>query len=248
MRTVIVTGATRGIGSATALELARRGWWVLATGRDAEEGADVEKWMQDVGTGRFVAVDLLEERAPEQVTAAALEATGRIDGLVNNAGVIHPAPLDELDMDVYDRLMRLNVRAAVALGKEVVPPMRRQGGGAIVNVSSEAGLVGFPGQVAYNISKAALVMLTKSIAADYASDGIRALTVAPGTTRTPLVDALIANAPDPGEQEAALTRIRPQQRLGTPEEVAAVIAFAMSDDAAFMTGTELVCDGGKTAV
>ncbi len=117
----------------------------------------------------------------------------------------------------------------------------------IVNVSSEAGLVAVPGQVSYNVTKAGLVMLTRCIAVDHASDGIRAVSICPGTTRTPLVDDAISRAADPAAHEARLASSRPAQRLGTPGEIAAAIVFAASDEASFMTGTEIVVDGGYTA-
>jgi hypothetical protein len=126
--------------------------------------------------------------------------------------------------------------------------MRRGGGGVIVNVSSEAGLVAIGGQALYNVSKAALVMLTKSIAVDHAADRIRAVTVCPGTTRTPLVERAIGSSPEPQETERALEASRPAGRLGDPGEVASAIVYAVSEGAAFMTGTEIVVDGGYTAV
>jgi NAD(P)-dependent dehydrogenase (short-subunit alcohol dehydrogenase family) len=125
--------------------------------------------------------------------------------------------------------------------------MRTAGGGVIVNVSSEAGLVAVPGQVAYNVTKAGLVMLTRCIAVDHAEDGVRAVTICPGTTRTPLVDEAINRAADPAAHERRLAQSRPAQRLGTPGEIAAAIAFAVSEEASFMTGTEIVVDGGYTA-
>jgi NAD(P)-dependent dehydrogenase (short-subunit alcohol dehydrogenase family) len=120
-------------------------------------------------------------------------------------------------------------------------------GGVVINVASEAGLVAVPGQVAYNVTKAALIMLTRSIAVDYAKDGIRAVSVCPGTTRTPLVDAAIAAAADPAAHERTLAERRPLGRLGTVEEIATAIVYAASPEAGFMTGSELVIDGGYTA-
>jgi NAD(P)-dependent dehydrogenase (short-subunit alcohol dehydrogenase family) len=120
-------------------------------------------------------------------------------------------------------------------------------GGVVINVASEAGLVAVPGQVAYNVTKAGLIMLTRSIAVDHAADGIRAVSVCPGTTRTPLVDAAIAAAADPAAHERTLEQTRPLGRLGTVEEIAAAIVYAASPEAGFMTGSELVIDGGYTA-
>ena len=126
--------------------------------------------------------------------------------------------------------------------------MLAQGSGIIVNIASEAGLVAIPGQAAYNISKAGLIMLTRSITADYAARGIRAVSICPGTTRTALVDEAIASAPDPDAYEHALAFGRPAHRLGRPEEIAAAVVYAASDDASYLNGTELVIDGGYTVV
>jgi NAD(P)-dependent dehydrogenase (short-subunit alcohol dehydrogenase family) len=126
--------------------------------------------------------------------------------------------------------------------------MGAAGGGVVVNVSSEAGIAAVPEQVAYNVSKAALLMLTQSIAVDYADDGIRAVSICPGTTRTALVEEAIASAADPQAHESWLASARPAKRLGRPEEIAAAIVFAASDDAGYMTGSHLVIDGGYTAV
>jgi NAD(P)-dependent dehydrogenase (short-subunit alcohol dehydrogenase family) len=142
----------------------------------------------------------------------------------------------------------VNLRAAIRLSGLAVNYMRAGGGGVIVNVSSEAGLVAVPGQVAYNVTKAGLVMLTRCIAVDHAADGVRAVSVCPGTTRTPLVDAAIERAADPAAHERRLAETRPARRLGTPEEIAAAIVFAASEEASFMTGTEIVVDGGYTAI
>jgi NAD(P)-dependent dehydrogenase (short-subunit alcohol dehydrogenase family) len=144
--------------------------------------------------------------------------------------------------------MAVNLRGAVLLARAAVPAMRASGGGVIVNVSSEAGLVAVPGQVAYNVSKAGLLMLTRSIAVDHARDGIRAVSVCPGTTRTPLVERAIQSAPDPRAHEQWLASSRPVGRLGIPEEIAAAIVFVAGDQASFMTGSEIVVDGGYTAV
>ena len=144
--------------------------------------------------------------------------------------------------------MATNLRAAFMLARAAIPRLRDAGGGVVVNVASEAGLVAVPNQVAYNVSKAALVMLTKSIAADHAVDGIRAVSVCPGTTRTPLVEEAIHAAADPAAHEEWLASSRPARRVGPPEAIAAAIVVAAGDAAAYMTGCELVVDGGYTAV
>jgi NAD(P)-dependent dehydrogenase (short-subunit alcohol dehydrogenase family) len=125
--------------------------------------------------------------------------------------------------------------------------MRARGGGTIVNIGSEAGVVAVRGQVVYNVSKAAIAMLTRSIAVDHAGDGIRAITISPGTTRTPLVAQAIASAPDPEAHERMLAESRPAKRLGRPEEIAAAVAFVAGGEVDYMTGAQILIDGGYTA-
>ena len=248
MKTAIVTGATSGIGRAATLALGDAGWWVMAGGRKPERGAEVAAELGKRAGGEFVAADLTSDGVAERLVGRAVEATGRLDLVVYSAGVHFLADVEETDVGDYDQLMATNLRGAVLLARAAVPAMRASGGGVIVNVSSEAGIVAVPGQVAYNVSKAGLLMLTRSIAVDYAKDGIRAVSVCPGTTRTPLVEQAIRSAPDPEAHERWLASSRPAGRLGTPEEIAAAIVFVASDQASFMTGSEIVVDGGYTAV
>jgi NAD(P)-dependent dehydrogenase (short-subunit alcohol dehydrogenase family) len=248
MKTALVTGATSGIGRAAALALGDAGWWVLAGGRDPERGAEVAAELAKRAGGEFVAAELADDGAAERLVDRAVDATGRLDLVVYSAGTHFLAVVEDTDAGEYDRLMAVNLRGAVLLARAAVPAMRASGGGVIVNISSEAGLVAVPGQVAYNISKAGLLMLTRSIAVDHAGDGIRAVSVCPGTTRTPLVERAIQSAPDPEAHERWLASSRPAGRLGVPEEIAATIVFAASDQASFITGSEIVVDGGYTAV
>ena len=244
----LVTGATSGIGRAAALALADAGWWVVASGRDAGRGHDIGQLLRQREAGVFAPCDLAEPGAAQELVDAAAAQRGRLDALINNAGVHFLATADATEPEQYAELMDVNVRAAFDLCRAAIPVMRDAGSGVIVNVSSEAGLVAVPGQVAYNMSKAALVMLTKSLAADHAADGIRAVSVCPGTTRTPLVEQAIAATPDPAAHERRLSSTRPARRLGRVEEIAAAIVFCCSDEVAFMTGSEVVVDGGYTAV
>jgi len=243
--TVLVTGATSGIGEAAALALAEDGWWVAASGRDPERGGDVARRLGDRGT--FVAADLTEEGAPDRLVADVVATRGGLRALVNNAAIYDRATLAELPTEQLDAILAADLRAPILLARAAVREMVARGGGVIVNVSSEAGIAAVPGQVAYNVAKAGLNMLTRSIAVDHAQDGVRAVSVCPGTTRTPLVEAAIAAASDPAAHERSLAEGRPAGRLGRVEEIAAAIRFAVSEEAAFMTGTELVIDGGYTA-
>jgi NAD(P)-dependent dehydrogenase (short-subunit alcohol dehydrogenase family) len=246
VKAALVTGATSGIGRAAAEALSAAGWWVLVAGRDEERARDTVAAL--AGPGTYVVADLADDAAPERLVEATLAEGGGLDLLVNNAALYTQGTVADLDDGDLDTLLAVNLRAAIRLAGLAVRHMRQSGGGVIVNVASEAGLVAVPGQVAYNVTKAGLVMLSRSIAVDHAVEGIRAVSVCPGTTRTPLVDEAIARADDPAAHERQLATSRPAQRLGTPGEIAAAIVFAASEQASFMTGTEIVVDGGYTAV
>ena len=245
MKAALVTGATSGIGRAAAEALSAAGWWVMVAGRDESRARETVAAL--AGPGGHVVADLADDDAPARLVEATVSEAGRLDALVNNAALYAQGDVAELEDSDLDTLLAVNLRAAIRLAGLAVRQLRQNGGGVIVNVSSEAGLVAVPGQVAYNVTKAGLVMLTRCIAVDHAADGVRAVSVCPGTTRTPLVDAAIQRAADPAAHERRLADSRPAQRLGTPGEIAAAIAFAASEEASFMTGTEIVVDGGYTA-
>jgi NAD(P)-dependent dehydrogenase (short-subunit alcohol dehydrogenase family) len=246
VKVALVTGATSGIGRAAAEALSAAGWWVMVAGRDERRALETVEALS--GPGGHVIADLAEDDAPRQLIGATLDRAGRLDALVNNAALYAQANVAELADEDLDTLLSVNLRAAIRLAGDAVRHLRSGGGGVIVNVSSEAGLVAVPGQVAYNVTKAGLLMLTRCIAVDHAADGVRAVSVCPGTTRTPLVDAAIERAADPAAHERMLAETRPARRLGTPGEIAAAIVFAASEEASFMTGTEIVVDGGYTAI
>jgi NAD(P)-dependent dehydrogenase (short-subunit alcohol dehydrogenase family) len=245
VKAALVTGATSGIGRAASEALSQAGWWVMVAGRDESRAQETVAAL--TGPGGHVTADLADDAAPQQLVDATLEQAGRLDALVNNAGLHTQGTVADVDDHDLDTLLAVNLRAAIRLAGAAVRHMRTAEGGVIVNVSSEAGLVAVPGQVAYNVTKAGLVMLTRCIAVDHAADGVRAVSVCPGTTRTPLVDAAIERAADPAAHEQRLAQSRPANRLGTPGEIAAAIVFAASEEASFMTGTEIVVDGGYTA-
>lgn len=247
MPTAIVTGATKGIGDSTARVLSRDGFWVLAVGRDEAAGAELERDLQAGAGGRFITADLLDDDVATRIVGTMVEEQGRLDLLVNNAGINEPATVENTTAELFDRTIGVNLRAATLLAAAAVPAMRNSGGGTVVNVSSEAGILAFPGLAPYNISKAGMVMLTRAIVADHSVDGIRAVTVCPGTTSTPMVEALIDNAPDPAAMKAGLED-RPAARLADPMEIAEAIAFVASDRSKYLTGSELVIDGGRTVV
>ncbi len=172
---------------------------------------------------------------------------GRLDILVNNAGIYYQADVVDTPSDVWDNILAVNLSGAFLCTKYAVPVMIRGGGGVVINIASEAGLVGIKGQVAYNVSKGGMIALTRSCAVDLAERGIRVNCVCPGTSDTPLVREAINRAPDPVAARRALEEIRPLNRLGKPEEIAAAILYLASSEAGYATGAILSVDGGYTA-
>ncbi len=183
----------------------------------------------------------------EAAVARTVERWGRLDVLVNNAGIYARGDVLTTSRERWDEIMAVNVTGAFLCAKYAVPHMIERGGGSIVNVSSEAGLVGIANQTAYNVSKAALIALTRSMALDFAAHNIRVNCVCPGTTLTPLVESAVAREAEPEQALTRLGDVRPLKRLGKPEEIAAAILLLAADEAAYATGAVLAVDGGYTA-
>jgi len=244
---MIVTGATSGIGRAAAGMLAGHGWYVVASGLEDELGEAVTAELRAAGSGEFIPSNLTLAGAPERLIATVVERHGRLDGLVNDAGIYRLGDTVETSIEEWDAVVGLNLRAAFLMCRAAIPHMVATGGGVIVNVASEAGISAFPHQVAYNVSKAGMLMLTRSIAVDHAAQKVRAVSVCPGTTMTPMVAEAIRSAPNPQELERRFASVRPANRLGTMEEIATAIVFAASPSVQYMTGNEIVIDGGFTA-
>lgn len=237
--TALITGATSGIGRATAVLLASRGMHVLVHGRDAARGdAVVERIRADGGKADFLACDLADAEAVRDLARQA----GRVDVLVNNAATMFPGgPTASATADGIDLMHAINVRAPFLLVTELAPAMAARGEGAIVNVLSMAARFGLTGMACYGASKAALGLLTKSWAAEFGPSGVRVNAVSPGPTRTEGTAVF-----GPGLDELASPA--PAGRVAAPEEIAASIAFLAGPEASFVQGVVLDVDGGRVAV
>ncbi len=235
-KTALVTGATSGIGKAAALKLAEHGATVLVHGRDAGRGVGVVGQIELTGGhARFVGADLSD---PADVTRLAVEV-GQVDILVNNAGSSWFGPSSELNVATYDRLFDGNVRSAYLLTAALAPAMARNGGGSVINVGSMVGSIGLSGGAAYSATKAALVAMTRSWAAEYGAEGVRVNAVAPGPVFT---EGAIP------ERTTALGSTTLLNRAARPEEIAETIAFLASRRADYITGATIAVDGGRAAI
>jgi NAD(P)-dependent dehydrogenase (short-subunit alcohol dehydrogenase family) len=241
-RVVIVTGGTAGIGEATVDHCASLGARVIFTGRNAARGTEVAARTRS----RFIRSDVREKGAAEAIVRDVLSGEGRIDVLVNNAGVLFLGKAEECTDEEWEETIATNVTGVFRMSRAVVPVMRRQGGGAIVNVASDWALVAAQSAVAYGTSKGAIAQLTRSMAVDHACDRIRVNAVCPGDTET---EMLMRGATGKAREKIAARHgaAIPLGRMGQPQEVAKLIAFLASDDAAFITGALMAIDGGNSA-
>jgi len=245
-KVAIVTGAAHGMGESEALIFAREGATVVVADLDQAAGEQVAaKITGNGGTARFARLDVADEGQWEAVVRDTVAAYGRLDILVNNAGISGSSGSDVTSTPLWDSIMDVNAKGVFLGMKHAVPAMRRSGGGAIVNISSISGFVGQDRlHMAYNASKGAVRIMTKSGAVQYARDGIRVNSVHPGfmpPMRTSTVSA------DPAWRKPFLDAV-PLRREGRVEEVAHAVLFLASDEASYITGTELVVDGGFLAV
>jgi NAD(P)-dependent dehydrogenase (short-subunit alcohol dehydrogenase family) len=242
-RAALVTGGTAGIGLAIAERLAREGARVVVTGRDEERGRAAAARLGEAGD--FVAADAADADAVERSVAATLVAMGRLDVLVNNAGIALTERLIDTPVEQFDRLMAANVRGCFLYARACMPALTETRG-SMVHIGSDAGLRGEQPIGAYSVTKAALVMLSKMLALDGAPAGVRSNCVCPGATAPGMLHIGPASDPERGDDSSAWP-FAPLGRVGRAEDVAEAVAFLAGDAAAFVSGAVLLVDGANGA-
>lgn len=245
----IVTGAASGIGEAIAKKLSGEGAAVAICDLDKEGGNRVVEEIQSLGgTADFYLLDVTKEEQVRETINFVVGKYGRIDIMVNNAGVGKAGTVLEQSEADWDLMMNVNAKGTFFGCKYAVKHMlEKEIRGSIINISSVAGMVGVLNRAGYCSSKAAIVGLTKSVASDFAEQGIRVNSIAPGTVESPWIAKILADQPDPQKTRIQMQQRQPIGRMGTPEEIANLACFLASDEASFITGSNMVADGGLTA-
>jgi len=245
-KVALITGGSSGIGRVAALAFAREGARVVLGNRRVEEGEETVRRVREAGGEALVVrTDVTRAADVEALVAKAVQTYGRLDCAFNNAGMTGDmARTAECTEENWDRTLNVNLKGVWLAMKYEILQMLNQGGGAIVNNASVAGLVGMRGGPAYSASKGGVVQLTRTAALEYAKAGIRVNAVCPGFVATPMTEEHTRTNPD---LEAWIKRIQPMGRLATPEEVAEAVVWLCSDAASFVTGHPLVLDGGLVA-
>jgi NAD(P)-dependent dehydrogenase (short-subunit alcohol dehydrogenase family) len=248
-KVAVVTGGAMGIGAATARQLSAAGAAVVIGDVAGEAAAQLaEAICAGGGQARAVPADVRQPDEVERLMATAHDAYGGLDILVNNAGIALARSTTETSLEEWERVIGINLTGAWLCARAAIPRLIERGGGAIVNVASNAGLVGFPNLAAYCASKGGLVQLTKAMALDCAAHNIRVNAVCPGHTRTPMGDGFIAAQRDPQAFVREFINVQhPLGRMAEADEVARVIVFLAGDAASFLTGSIVAADGGYTA-
>jgi len=248
-KVVLITGAGSGIGRKAAMMFAERGAKVAVNDVDKRRGTEtVDMIKKNGGEAIFVFGDVSKTEEAKKIVSVTVGAFGRLDILVNNAGIVLYGTIEDTSEEDFEKTIAVNLKGPFMLSKFAVTEMKKHGGGVIVNVSSEAGLVGIPRRCVYSVSKAALLGLTRSLAVDYVEHNIRVNAVCPGTTLSQGLMARVNASLNPEELLEKMKSRIPMGRLGKEEEIAFAILFAACEEASFMTGSFINIDGGSTSV
>ena len=243
-KVALISGGARGMGAVEAKMFAAEGAKVVIGDMLGDEGRQVEAEINESGGECvFVQLDVTDENAWQDAVATTVARFGKLDILINNAGIARINSVEDTTSEEWDLVMDINAKGVFLGTKAAIPEIRKAGGGSIVNISSIAGLTG--GRTSsYAASKGAVRLFTKSTAIQYAADGIRCNSVHPGVVETPMTTPIMLNTPEGRELNASR---HPLGRFGQPEDIAYGVLFLASDESSFMTGSELVIDGGLTA-
>jgi NAD(P)-dependent dehydrogenase (short-subunit alcohol dehydrogenase family) len=247
-KVALVTGGSKGIGEAAVRLFAAEGARVVFCGRDAGPGSTLERELLDAGAGvLFQCADVTDENAVKALIKASLDRFGRLDVVMNNAGITATGTIETTDAGTWRRLLEGNVTSMFLVCKHAIPALRASGGGSIINLGSTYGVVGVPGSGAYAVTKAAAISLTRTLALELAKENIRVNALCPGATATPMNIEWAESTGDPDGALGSLIARHPIGRLASPEEQARAALFLASDDSSYMTGHAMLVDGGFTA-
>ncbi|MBI3923225.1 MAG: SDR family oxidoreductase [Armatimonadetes bacterium] len=244
-KVAIITGAAQGIGLGIARVFAEAGATTILSDINAAQGEAAVRGMEPQGGSvLFVSADVTQENEVRALVGKAIDTFGRLDIVVNNAGICTVKSAEQSTVEEWDEVMAVNVRSIFLTTKFAVPPMRKNGGGSLLNVASVSSFVGQQNTPAYCASKGAVLMLTKSLALDYGPDNIRVNCICPGITDTPMLRSHVRHAPDPDAHLQQRLRRVPMGQMLYPDDMGRAAAFLCSDDAKGITGASLVVDGG----
>lgn len=248
-RIALVTGGSRGIGEAIVRRFSAAGATVVLCSRSPADGLALAEELTGLGrTVVFAVCDVANETEVKALIAMILERFGRLDVLVNNAGITLSGSLEETTLDSWRAILEANITTMFLMTKHAIPALRRSKAGSIINLGSTYGVVGAAGSAAYSVTKSAAISLSKTLALELAVDGIRVNALCPGATATPMNLEWLAAQPDPERALRDLVAKHPIGRMSSPDEQAGAALFLASDDSSFVTGHALMADGGYTAI
>ena len=247
-KVALITGGGTGIGRAIALAFAREGAKVAVAGRRKEKLDDTLRELEKQGSeGLAIACDVSQAKDAERAVHETAKVFGKMNVLVNNAGVLHAATIEGTNEDQWDRLLTINLKGPFLMCKAALPEFRKAGGGTIVNVGSVLGLIAMKDRAAYCASKGGVTLLTKAIALDHAHENVRANCICPSIVETELVAGLFATSEEGRALRAARIGSIPLGRMGRPEDVAGMAVFLASEESSWLTGAAVPLDGGLSA-